>query len=150
MIDDTEPNPDGSPSDDRSELVFTGRLFRHGGGGGTPHQLTDKPPEPPPGPARRPALVAQMLAFAHRVEAEIAEGLLPDRSAASRHYGISTGRISQIMNLLQLSPDIQEAVLWLEAVDGREPMTGQALEELAVIEAWSEQRKGWHRLRRCS
>lgn len=53
--------------------------------------------------SQHPALMAQMLAFAHRLEAEIADGLLADRAAASRHYRISTRHIPQIINLLQIS-----------------------------------------------
>ncbi|ACY13380.1 hypothetical protein Hoch_0763 [Haliangium ochraceum DSM 14365] len=55
-------------------IVVTGRLFRHGGGNGRPHRFSGKPMKPPPRPTRRPARVAQMLAFAHRVEAGVERG----------------------------------------------------------------------------
>ncbi|ACY13377.1 hypothetical protein [Haliangium ochraceum] len=124
-------------------IVVTGRLFRHGGGNGRPHRFSGQPPKPPPPPTRRPARVAQMLAFAHRVEAEVAGGDFESRSAAARHYGMTTGRITQLMSLLWLAPEIQEDVLFLEAVDGREPVSGQALEKIARIADWSEQRRAW-------
>ncbi|ACY13633.1 hypothetical protein [Haliangium ochraceum] len=129
-------------------IVVTGRLFRHGGGNGRPHRFTGQPTKPPPRPTRRPARVAQMLAFAHRVEAEVAGGDFESRSVAARHYAMTTRRTTQLMSLLWLAPDVQEDVLFLEAVDGREPISGQALEKIARIADWSEQRRGWHEVRR--
>ncbi|ACY13378.1 hypothetical protein [Haliangium ochraceum] len=129
-------------------IVVTGRLFRHGGGNGRPHRFTSEPGKQPPLPTRRPARVAQMLAFAHRVDGEVERGEFESRSAAALHYGMTTGRITQLMSLLWLAPEIQEDVLFLEAVDGREPVSGQALEKIARVVDWGEQRRGWARSRR--
>ncbi|ACY13503.1 hypothetical protein [Haliangium ochraceum] len=129
-------------------IVVTGRLFRHGGGNGRPHRFSGEPGKQPPRPTRRPARVAQMLAFAHRVDGEVERGEFESRSAAARHYGMTTGRITQLMSLLWLSPEIQEDVLFLEAVDGREPVSGQALEKIARIADWGEQRRGWGEIKR--
>ncbi|ACY13696.1 hypothetical protein [Haliangium ochraceum] len=129
-------------------IVVTGRLFRHGGGNGRPHRFSGEPGKQPPRPTRRPARVAQMLAFAHRVDGEVERGEFESRSAAALHYGMTTGRITQLLSLLWLSPEIQEDVLFLEAIDGREPVSGQALEKLARIADWSEQRRGWDEVRR--
>ncbi|ACY13554.1 hypothetical protein [Haliangium ochraceum] len=124
-------------------IVVTGRLFRHGGGNGRPHRFSGKPAPSVPPPARRPARVAQMLAFAHRVDGEVERGGFESRAAAARHYGLTTGRITQLMRLLWLAPDVQEDVLFLETIDGCEPVSGQALEKLARIADWSEQRRRW-------
>ncbi|ACY13375.1 hypothetical protein [Haliangium ochraceum] len=129
-------------------IVVTGRLFRHGGGNGRPHRFSGQPAPSAPLPTRRPARVAQMLAFAHRVEAEVTRGDFESRSAAARHYGMTTGRITQLLSLLWLAPDVQEDVLFLEAIDGREPVSGQALEKIARIADWSEQRRGWRGMTR--
>ncbi|ACY13635.1 hypothetical protein [Haliangium ochraceum] len=129
-------------------IVVTGRLFRHGGGNGRPRRFSGKPAPSAPPPARRPARVAQMLAFAHRVDGEVERGEFESRSAAARHYGMTTGRITQLLSLLWLAPDVQEDVLFLEAIDGREPVSGQALEKIARIADWGEQRRGWGEVRR--
>ncbi|ACY13630.1 hypothetical protein [Haliangium ochraceum] len=129
-------------------IVVTGRLFRYGGGNGRPHRFTGQPAPTAPPPARRPARVAQMLAFAHRVDREVERGDFESRSAAARHYGMTTGRITQLLSLLWLAPDVQEDVLFLEAIDGCEPVSGQALEKIARIADWGEQRRGWDELRR--
>ncbi|ACY13778.1 hypothetical protein [Haliangium ochraceum] len=129
-------------------IVVTGRLFRHGGGNGRPHRFSGQPAPSALPPTRRPARVAQMLAFAHRVDGEVERGEFESRSAAARHYGMTTGRITQFLSLLWLSPEIQEDVLFLEAIDGCEPVSGQALEKIARIADWSEQRRGWGEVRR--
>jgi len=61
---------------------------------------------------------------------------------------MTTGRITQFMSLLWLSPDIQEDVLFLKAVDGCEPVSGQALEKIARIADWGEQRRRWCQVKR--
>ena len=48
------------------------------------------------------------------------------------------------MSLLWLAPEIQEDVLFLEAIDGREPVSGQALEKIARIADWGV-KVGWPR-----
>ncbi|ACY13656.1 hypothetical protein [Haliangium ochraceum] len=129
-------------------IVVTGRLFRHGGGNGRPHRFSGQPAPTASPPTRRLARVTLMLTFAHRVEAKVTRGDFESRSAAAQHYGMTTGRITQLMSLLWLSPEIQEDVLFLEAIDGREPVSGQALEKIAHIADWSEQRRGWREVKR--
>ena len=66
----------------------------------------------------RPTRLAWQLAFAHRVEREIAEGVFRNRAAAARHYGITRARITQLLDLLLLPYEIQEGILGLQG-DGR-------------------------------
>jgi hypothetical protein len=44
---------------------------------------------------------------------------------------------------LLLAPDLQDAVLALEAVDGAEPMAERTLREVAHAGTWAEQRAAW-------
>jgi ParB-like chromosome segregation protein Spo0J len=62
-----------------------------------------------------------MLALAHTLEAAIAAGEFADRADVARHLGFTRARVTQLLDLTLLAPDIQEAVLALEAVDGVEP-----------------------------
>lgn len=121
----TEVEPTGDQKKDDGALVFTGQLFRRRRG--QLYRFTDKPPEPPPEPVRRPARVAQMLAFAHGLQAAIDRGEFRDQAEAARHFQLTRARVTQLMNLTLLAPDIQEQVLFLEAVDGREPMSERDL-----------------------
>jgi len=54
---------------------------------------------------------ARLLALAHHVERLIEAGELRDYSEAARMLGVTRGRLTQVMNLLGLSPLIQEGIL---------------------------------------
>ena len=123
--------------------IFTGHLFRVREGQGW--AFTDELPEPPPKPVYRPARVAQMLALAHRLEAAIDRGDYRDRADVARQLGFTRARITQLLDLTLLAPDIQERVLYLEAIDGREPLTERGLRALVRLESWAEQRMIWGR-----
>ena len=66
-------------------------------------------------------------------------------SAAER---VPRARVTQIMNLLQSAPDIQEEVLFLPAQSsGRARVTERALRSLAAEPDWRVQRRMWRRLK---
>lgn len=95
----------------------------------------------PVAPVCRPARVAVMLAIAHKIAAAIGTGRLHDQADAARRLGVTRARTSQLLALLQLAPDLQERVLFLEAVDGIEPpLTERALRRVVHARDWSEQR----------
>ena len=125
----------------RGTRIFSGYLFRvrsgHGWG------FSDEPPDPPPEPVRRPARVALMLALAHRLEASIESGEYKDRADVARQLGFTRARVTQLLDITLLAPDIQEKVLGLEAVDGREPMSERALRGVVGCGRWREQRIVW-------
>ena len=71
-----------------------------------------KDAHPPPMAApKQPTRLARMLALAHLVERKVESGELKDYAEAARTLGISRARMTQVMNLLVLSPKTQEAVL---------------------------------------
>jgi len=121
--------------------VVTGRLFRRRKGHGW--AFAEEPEPPPPEPVRRPARVAQMLAFAHSLQGAIDRGEYRDQADAARQLGLTRARITQLMNLTLLAPDIQERVLFLEAVDGREPMSERDLRTVIYAGDWAAQREEW-------
>jgi hypothetical protein len=91
---------------------------------------------------RRPAKAAQLLALAHHLREAIETGLLPDGASVARTLGFTRARISQILDLTLLAPDIQEAVLALEAVDGTEPPVNErVLRGVVHAASWREQRE---------
>ena len=61
----------------------------------------------PTGPSR----TARQLAFAHYIERQIDAGTIPDYAAAARALGVTRARLTQLMNLLLLAPEIQERLL---------------------------------------
>ena len=53
-------------------------------------------------------------------------------------------RVTQIMNLLQLAPDIQEALLFLpRTVKGRDPVRERHVRPIAAELNWRKQRRLW-------
>jgi len=104
--------------------------------------MTSTPPAPRV-PTRRPAKAARMLALAHHLDGEVLREEVRSRSALARRHGVSAPRITQLLNLLLLAPDIQADVLELEAIDGVEPITEKELRPLARLHFWPDQRALW-------
>ncbi len=102
-----------------------------------------KQPTPSREPTRRPAKVAQMLALAHHLQNAIDEDDSLDQSTVAKRLGVTKARITQLLDLTLLAPDLQEQVLAMEAVDGVEPMSELAVRKVAQIREWSEQRRRW-------
>jgi hypothetical protein len=98
--------------------------------------------QPPPAvvPVVRPARVAVMLALAHKVAAAIDAGQLDDQADAARRLDLTRARVTQLLALLALAPDLQEHVLFLELVDGIEPLTERALRRAIRTWSWDAQR----------
>ena len=89
---------------------------------------------------RRPARVAVMLALAHKIQDAIDRGVVRDLAAVARRFSLTRARITQIMDLTLLAPDLQEQILFAEAVDGIEPMTERHLRDMMAHGFWSDQR----------
>ena len=91
--------------------------------------------------------VARFLALAIRLEELVRQGHAPNFSAIARLGHVSTTRMSQLMKLTLLAPDIQEAVLFLPPVArGRDPVTENDLRPIAAEPDWNDQRRLWKRL----
>jgi hypothetical protein len=122
-------------------LVFTGQLHRaqrrHA------QCFVVAPPPAPLAPVRKPARVAVMLALAHKLQQAIDRGELRDQADAARRLGFNRARITQLFDLTLLAPGIQEQILFLEAVEGVEPITERALRRVARARGWAEQRQAF-------
>lgn len=105
---------------------------------------------PPPEPqelAGRTARVAKLMALAIRFDQLLQEGQVADQSELARLAHVTQPRMTQIMNLLHLAPDIQEELLNLPPVEvGADPITERDLRPLARLVGWQQQRKMWRRL----
>ncbi|MGZ3457840.1 MAG: hypothetical protein ACXU86_04965 [Archangium sp.] len=56
-------------------------------------------------------------------------------------------KLTQLLDLLMLAPDLQVAVLTLDAIDGAEPMAERTLRAVAHAGTWAEQWAAWAELR---
>jgi hypothetical protein len=91
----------------------------------------------------RPLRVARMLAMAHEIERLIAEGAFTDRADAARKLGFTRARISQLLDLTLLAPDLQERLLTMETAFGADPITEHGLRVVVARGLWREQRRAW-------
>jgi len=100
-------------------------------------------------PTRRyPARVARQLALAHALQHRVDAGEFADHATMSRALGLTRARISQLMDLLLLAPDIQAEILFLEVPPGEQPLSERRLRDTVLKSLdWREQRTAWDRVR---
>ena len=93
--------------------------------------------------------VAKLLALAIRFEKLVKRGDIQDYADLARLGYVTRARITQIMNLLNLAPDIQEDILFLpNTMKGRDPILEKDLRPVAAVPHWSRQRKMWVQMRK--
>ncbi len=97
-------------------------------------------------PPRLPR-VTRLMALAIRFEQLIRDGEVLDLAEIARLGHVTRARVTQIMNLLHLAPDIQEAILALPRVEqGRDPVTERDLRPIVAMIGWGQQRHAWELL----
>lgn len=95
-------------------------------------------------PEGRIPRVARLMALAIRFDQLIRDGVVADQAELARLGHVSRARLTQIMNLLNLAPDIQEEVLHLPAVErGPDPISERDLRPIAAVADWGRQRRMW-------
>ena len=100
-----------------------------------------------PDPGRVPR-IARLMALALRFDAYLRIGQVADHAALADLGHVSRARISQILNLLNLAPDIQEALLFLpRTLHGRDAIHLRQLPPIASTFDWRKQRAAWQRLK---
>ena len=98
--------------------------------------------------AQRPvSRAARMLALAHHVERLIDAGELAGYAEAARALGVTRARLTQVMNLLLLAPEIQAQVLVDEVSGSERRLRGVVagvcwIEQAAIARATERRRAG--------
>ena len=110
------------------------------------HRITPpKPPRRPPTP--RLPHVTKLMALAIRLEHLLATRQVKDQAEIARGAGVTRARVTQILNLTQLAPDIQQAILDLEPTTDRAPRFREGEDrQIAIAPNWAQQRKRWKQL----
>jgi hypothetical protein len=99
-------------------------------------------------PAGRVPRVARLMALALHLDELVRTGLVGSYSALARLGHVTRARISQILNLIHLAPDLQEALLFLPPTQrGRDPIILADLQPIAAAFDWRRQRRLWRKLR---
>ena len=89
------------------------------------------------------------MALAIRFDHLIKSGQVTDQAELARVGHVSRARLTQIMDLNLLAPDIQEEILDLPMVrGGKDKMLEKELRPIAFVLVWSTQREIWNRILR--
>jgi hypothetical protein len=87
------------------------------------------------------------MALAMRLDGLIRSGEVTSYADLARLGHVTRARLSQIMGLLCLAPDLQEEILFLpRTVKGRDPVQLRQLLPITVIPDWQRQRARWKSL----
>ncbi len=103
---------------------------------------------PPPAVSRgRVPRISRLLALALRLDELVRTGVVADYATLAKLAHVSRARMSHILSLLVLAPDIQETLLFLpRTVRGRDPIHLRQLQPLAAVLEWEQQRHLWREL----
>ncbi len=98
-------------------------------------------------PLGRTPRVARLMALAIHFDGLIRAGEVSDFAEIARFGLVTRARITQIMNLLLLAPDIQDELLQLPmTVLGKDFVTEKGLRRIVGRVDWSEQRRRWRKI----
>jgi hypothetical protein len=104
-------------------------------------------PAAEPHPAGRVPRVSRLIALAIRFEQQVRTGQLASYSQLAALGHVTRARVSQIMNLVNLAPEIQEALLELSRTEqGRDAIILRDLQPIASTIDWHKQRRLWKAL----
>lgn len=102
---------------------------------------------PPPVPEGHVPRISRLMALAIRFDDLVRRGEMADFAEIAELGQVTRARVSQIANLLNLAPDIQEAILFLPRVAGEsETVSEREIRGLAAEADWGRQRAAWSRL----
>jgi hypothetical protein len=101
-------------------------------------------PEEPSVPQKLPRVV-RMLALAHHLDDLLQKGVFKDYADIARISGLSRARITQIMNLLYLAPQVQENLL--NPLHPPHLVTEKSALEVAKNAEWDHQCTQWNSLK---
>lgn len=108
---------------------------------------TIRPGEKPKRKIARTPRISKLMALAIHFEQMLRDGHVEDMATLARYGQVTRARMTQIMNLLLLTPDIQETILNLpQTTRGRDDITIRRLNTIALEPDWTVQQQMWHEL----
>ena len=91
--------------------------------------------------------IARLMALALRFEQMMQQAVVTDYAVLASLGRVSRSRVTQIMNLRNLAPDLQEQILFLKAETAeRQGICEQSIRRLSSVLLWSDQRAHWNAL----
>ena len=99
-----------------------------------------QPDQPTPGRLPR---ITKIMALAIRLDHLIKSGQVTDQAELARVGHVTRARLTQIMTMLQLAPDIQEHLLFLPNSSLITGVNERQIRSIAQHQDWCTQRKIW-------
>jgi hypothetical protein len=100
-------------------------------------------------PAGRVPRISRLLALAHHCFRLVQSGAIINQSELAYFGQISTTRMTQVMWLDNLAPDIQEDILFLpRTTQGRDAIKEADIRPIAKTLDWNKQRQMWRDLKK--
>src|SRR5260370_8282566 len=85
--------------------------------------------------------ITRLVALAIRFDGLLDQGTAKDYTDLAKLGRVTKARITQIMNLLNLAPDIQETLLFLAPVrTWRDPVSQRSLRTIVAAPSWKRDR----------
>lgn len=107
-------------------------------------RIVDKPPPTQVVPEGRVPRISKLVALALRFDELILSGRCANLCELAELTMVTQPRITQVMNLLHLAPDILEELLFLpRVVAGRDPIHEKTLRRVTNEIDWAKQRIRW-------
>lgn len=96
----------------------------------------------------RPLRLTRLMALVIRYQELLDQGHVANRAELSTLAEVSRARLTQIMNLLLLAPDIQEEILLLPLTEATmDPISDRDMRPVVAEPIWDKQRELWRTLR---
>jgi hypothetical protein len=132
-------------------LTFTTKVHFRAGEKGRLQMRRGETPVPISAPAGRVPKLSRLMALAIRLGDLVASAQVRDYADLARLGHVSRARVTQIMNLLNLAPDVQEQILFLPlTAGGHDAVKEWQVRPIAAQPVWGKQRRLWSALLRQS
>lgn len=93
-------------------------------------------------PKGRVPRISKLMALAIRYDQMLDEGVVQSQTELAELLHVSQPRMTQIMNLLHLSPEIQEKILFLPPVtEGRDTVNERDFRRSVALLLWKRQKE---------
>ncbi len=123
-------------------MIVDGKIFRSRTGRSVRFG-EDAPRIPKP----RALRLAKTLAIAHKLQGLLDSGQAKSLTEVADIIEASRPRVTQLVNLTLLAPDIQEEILFMDVSLGRDPISEHDLRKVLQSVNWQEQRRIWERIK---
>ena len=95
-------------------------------------------------PTGRIPRISRLMALAIHFQKLLSDGVVQDYADIARLTGVTRARVTQIMNMTLLAPEIQEIILFLPNIqDDKNGMSEKRMRSILIDPTWESQKEGF-------